>query len=213
VEIRFKGQPVERLTKTHMVFWNAGRVLLRGSDVVDTDPICCDFSDNSRILEVRVVKRTRTTNKFEVHIDPDRQCRAILTFDYLDPGDGVVVEMLHTDSKRYPEVNGTIRGVPDGIIDGGRILPLRARDIPFSFIRRRAVLAVIITLGVLAVAVGVLLPDDIMERLKAAEPPSSFAFRAILVGGGVLYTAPPLWLLWVTRRRFPRSLSSPELEE
>jgi hypothetical protein len=217
VEIRFKGQPVDRLTKTHIVFWNSGRTLLRGSDVVDTDPIRCDFSDGSRILEVSVVKRTRATNKFEVNLDPDRPHRAIFTFDYIDPGDGAVVEILHTDSKRYPEVNGTVRGVPNGIVDWGRILPPSTKEMPFPFGRRKSLrylLATVVTLGLLVVAVGVLLPNELMEHLsKFGEPSSSAAFRTFLVVSGLAYVMLPLLLLWLTRRRFPSNLSSPELEE
>jgi hypothetical protein len=211
VEIRFKGQLVERLTKTHMIFWNSGRVLLRGSDVVHTDPVRCDFADGSCILEVRVLKRTRDANKFEVHIDPERQHRAILAFDYLDPGDGVVLEMLHTDLKRYPMVNGTIRGVPNGIVGWGR-MPMRGRFLPFAF-RRRPIFGVAFTVGVLFMTAGTLLPDGVVERLVNDKPPSPLLLRAVLVACGALYSAGPLWLLWVARRRFPRNLNSPELEE
>jgi hypothetical protein len=30
-------------------------------------------------------------------------------FDYIDPGDGIVIELLHT-SKKYPKILGNVRG-------------------------------------------------------------------------------------------------------
>lgn len=106
VEIRFDGRPVERLTKTHIVFWNSGKVILRGSDIVDLDPLRCDFSDESQVLAVRVLKSSRPTNQFAAKIDSGKLNRILLAFDYLDPGDGVLLEILHTDKKNiqaWPE--------------------------------------------------------------------------------------------------------------
>jgi hypothetical protein len=214
VEIRFKGEPIERLTKTLMVFWNSGRTLIRGSDVVDIDPIRCDFSVGSRILEVRVVKRNRATNKFDAQVDQNLPHRAIVDFDYLDPGDGAVLEMLHTDLKRYPEVKGTIRGVPSGIVDWGPIPQPLNRRLPFPFTRPRIVLATAIAFGAFLTAAGILFPEDMLERLsneRVASGPS--ALRISLVVIGVIYTALPLFVIWRIRRRFPRNLAGPELEE
>ena len=60
-------------------------------------------------------------------ISPDSRNQVICTFDYLDIGDGGVLEVLHTDEKRYPRVLGTIRGVPKGVLNWG-IVPYQ---IPF----------------------------------------------------------------------------------
>jgi hypothetical protein len=215
VEIRFKGQPVERLTKTHIVFWNSGHTLLRGSDVVEADPIRCEFAEGSRILEINVAKTSRTTNKFEAHIDPEREYRAIFTFDYLDPEDGAIVEMLHTDSDRYPSINGAIRGVPNGIVNWGKIRPLRTKDLPFSslFLRKPALVTATL-LGGLAVVGGIFLSNNSLKQfLKSSDLSSTSSLRIALVVVGVLYTVLPLLLLWMTRRRFPKNLQSPELTE
>jgi hypothetical protein len=42
-----------------------------------------------------------------------------MTFDYLDRGDGVVFEIIHTGSKEGVSVKGSIRGFPKGVEDWG----------------------------------------------------------------------------------------------
>jgi hypothetical protein len=63
-----------------------------------------------------------------VAADPTKANRIVLSFDYLNPGDGAVFELLHTDKKPYPVVVGTIRGVPNGVRDWGRIVPSNRRE-------------------------------------------------------------------------------------
>jgi hypothetical protein len=158
VEVRFKGQAVDRLTKTHIVFWNSGKALVRGSDIVKDDLLRCEFSEGSRVLEARVLKVTPPTNKFGAETDSNVPSKVVLTFDYLDPNDGAVVEILHTDTKRYPDIKGTVRGVPKGIVDWGRIPPLRSRALRFPFSQLRTFLYAAIAVGLLTFAVGALLP-------------------------------------------------------
>ena len=133
VEIRFGGRTVERLTKTHIVFWNSGTATLRGTDLVDTDPLRCEFSNDSEVLAVRVLKSSRPTNQFTAIIDPQKQNRVLMRLDYLDPEDGAAVEVLHTDTRRYPKIFGSIRGVPRGVLDWGRIASVNSRELPFPF--------------------------------------------------------------------------------
>lgn len=211
VEIRFKGQPVDRLTKTHIVLWNSGKALLRGSDIVETDPLRCDFSQGSRVLEVRVVKASRAANEFEARPVPDLPNRVLLTFDYLDLRDGAVVEILHTDSKPYPEIMGTIRGVPRGAVDWGPILPPRTRGFSHSFPLRNFLYGmVIIALAIMAygiVSQPYVVPPELVGLTGLVRR------RIDILVSGAMSVAFPLLVLWLTRRRFPKNLSIPELEE
>lgn len=215
VEIRFRGQPVERLTKTYIVFWNAGTATIRGSDVVADDPLRCEFSQQARVLEVSLVKNTRSANKFVAMIDANRPNCVLLSLDYLDPQDGATIEILHTDSNRYPTVKGTIRGVPKGLIDRGRIVPTRINlPPPTRFnqlppLRRVRIFALTsLALGLILVLGGVLLHDKMPLPANALK-----IVRWMLIGAGAIYIAFPVGLLWSVRRRFPAALHTPELDE
>ena len=138
MEILYHGKHVDRLTRTHVIFWNSGKRIIHGSDIVADDAVRCELSSGALALEVRVIKHTRDANKFTAMIDDNSQNRVLLNFDYLDPKDGAVVELLHTDSVRDPAVKGTIRGVPKGMRDWGSRstfdspfpLTLRLQNIP-----------------------------------------------------------------------------------
>lgn len=209
VEIRFRGQTVDRLTKNYIVFWNSGRALLRGSDIVREDPLRCEFSEGSRILDARVVKTSRLANKFLIELPPEIPHRMTIAFDYLDPGDGAVVEILHTDSERYPKITGTIKGVPKGCLDWGRIRPANS-GLPTPFNRPRRILFGAAIIGLAFFFSGVLMPESV---LKSQEPASALFVRRALVVAGALYATVPVVMLWLTRRRFPRNLSVQELDE
>jgi hypothetical protein len=213
VEIRFGGRTVERRTKTHVVFWNSGKATLRGTDIVDLDPLRCDFSDDSEVLAVRVLKSSRATNQFTAMIDPERHNRILMKFDYLDPEDGAALEVLHTDTRRYPKVLGSIRGVPRGVVDWGRIAPVNSRELPFPFKRRRVVLVVATLIGLSMAFTGLFVPSEALQRFFGSSIPSDPArLRSIVAIVGGLYAALPLLLMWVTRRRFPKALVSEELD-
>jgi hypothetical protein len=213
VEIRFAGRGVERLTKTFVVFWNSGAVTLRGSDVVDRDPLRCDFSEGTEVLAVRIVKASRTINDFTASMDPKLHSRVHIAFDYLDPGDGATFEILHTDTKTYPDIHGTIRGVPAGVADWGRVGPPTVPRFPFPFTRTRSILFATIAFGVTSVVSGLFLPAEMLWIVfLPASPDDPARLRFLIVGLGVVYSALPIYLLWSTRRRFPRDLVTDELD-
>jgi len=216
VEIPYGGQPVDRLTKTYVVLWNSGKSLLRGSDVVPEDPLRCEFSQGSRILDARLVKTTRLANKFSLELSPDAPHKSILAFDYLDPLDGAVVEFLHMDANRFPRILGTIKGVPRGCQDWGRLRAFNS-DSRFRLNRRgtlKALISVAIILGVAVATFGVVAPDPALRLVfDSKQPTSPSTYRLMLMVMGEMYIIPGLLLVWMTRRRFPKALQVPELDE
>ncbi|MCZ7385872.1 MAG: hypothetical protein O8C63_14165 [Candidatus Methanoperedens sp.] len=142
VEILFRGRSVPRLTKTHIILWNSGKAMLDGKNIVPDDPLRFEFRKGAQVLRSNVLKVTRESNKFTAMINSDSPNNVICNFDYLDAGDGAVIELLHTNEGRYPKIRGTIRGVPKGILNWG--------DIPSGNEPPRKILFVISFLGVIA---------------------------------------------------------------
>ena len=50
VTVLFKEKKVERLTKTTLILWNNGNEVLKGEEVVDTDPLKISFNEGDHIL-------------------------------------------------------------------------------------------------------------------------------------------------------------------
>jgi len=199
VEILFNGMSVPRLTKTHVIFWNSGRAMLRGEEIVVDDPLRLEFSKEARVLTARIAKTTRETNKFEVKIDDKSPNEVVCHFDYLNVGDGALIELLHTDEERYPKVQGTIRGVPKGILNWGHIRTSRRP--------RRMMLFTMLIMGVSIIVVGFLTPHFPKPSAPAELPVWVFVIL------GLVYISFPLFTLWTNRRRFPKSLTIEDIEQ
>jgi hypothetical protein len=77
VEVRFRGQRVERLTKTSLLLWNSGNEILQGSSIVASDPLRFEFPANSMIIDADIVKVTRSANNCTVRIDDENRNRLL----------------------------------------------------------------------------------------------------------------------------------------
>jgi hypothetical protein len=205
--VLFKDKKVERLTKTYVILWNSGRATVNGNNIVCDDPLRLVFTDDSEVLSARVVRFTRQSNKFRADINTNSANQVIYGFDYLDAGDGATIELLHTDDKRYPEVQGSIRGVPKGVLNWGRIIPSRRQNVPFPFANLRMVVIFGLVSGIFLTALAVLGP--ILPEPFYVEPGG---IRWFFVAFGLFYSSVFVFYLWIRRRRFPKSLSIEDTE-
>lgn len=209
VTIHFRDKKVQRLTKTRIILWNSGRATLNGKNIVADDPLRLEFSEDSEVLSAQVLNFTRQANKFTVNIHPHCPNQVMCSFDYLNVGDGAAIELLHTDEKRYPKVQGSIRGVPKGVLNWGRILPSgKPKDFPLPLnISIRTMLIIGLSLGILCATYGFLRP--IMPEFLTSEIVSR---RWLFIVFGLILIAQYSFLLWIIRRRFPKSLSIEDTE-
>lgn len=102
------GHPVESLTRTRIAFWNQRGVTVRGSDIVEADPIRIEFEKDDEPLQVRTLASSRSQIALTADIDPTNQGRVYITFDFLDAKDGAVFEVIHQGDE--PHLTGTLRG-------------------------------------------------------------------------------------------------------
>lgn len=211
VEIRFKNRTVPQLTKTHVILWNSGNATLYGREITEGDPIRLEFSEGDEILRVRVIKLTRKLNKLTSEIDSNSPNKVICSFDYLEAGDGAVIELLHTAEERYPRVLGTIRGVPKGLLNWGSISPDRSRIRSSLFRYRKLFYVVMLLTGVFMVGYGFFYYPIVPK--EPLVPTISLTTKWFLVIFGMVYIAWPLFMLWNYRRRFPKSLAVEDVEE
>jgi len=186
VEILFKGKSVSQLTKTHIILWNTGKSMLEGKNIVAEDPLRLEFSEPVELLRVSILKRTRELNKFTANIKQGSPNTAICNFDYLEPKDGVLIELLHTAKESYPQVKGTIRGVPKGVQNWGKVPPeMKSLDFYFSLL-----------FGIGCIGYGLFLCFIKSER-----------DGVWVVGFGLFLLFPILTRMWIGRKRYPKSLA------
>jgi hypothetical protein len=108
------------VSSNEIVLWNAGLKTIHGSDIADADPLRITLHPYTRILRVLLRSKTNEANSFSATPDPEHPYQAHCTFDYLDPGDGVRLEVLQTNVNYGVAVKGTIHDLPNAISNWGR---------------------------------------------------------------------------------------------
>ena len=209
VTVQFRGRPIPRLTRSLVVVWNAGEKTIDGTGIVVTDPLRLEVSEDAEMLSANIIKCSRPVTQMTVSTSTEKPHTAALNFDFLDPGDGAVIELLHSGEKRYPTILGTVRGMPRGPQDMGRVISRRlmSRALPLR-INPRVFALIVVVLGLGIALFGLVYPFT--ETRVSADIPVSR--RILLLILGAPYAVLGLLLLWMLRRRYPKSLQTDDIE-
>ena len=220
VVVTYEGNVVERLTKTTLVFWNNGTETLDGSSIVEKDPLSISFEDEDRILSYKILKQTKKTNEFDIQMLTKYQHKLVFSFEYLDPSDGVVIELLHDSAQRYPIISGTIKGLPYGFVDQGKIFENEENNLkgPLKILLSRSKLLFIIAivLGLGMVLFGIL-PAEVREFIarfisEGSTQKTIDQQPLFFIIFGLVYASLPAFLLWTRRKKYPKQLEFSRLE-
>jgi hypothetical protein len=202
IVVQYRGQEIQRLTRTLLVFWNAGEKTVLVGDIVASDPLRLKIADDGSVLAATVLKQARAVSQVTALVDPMKPNEIALSFAFLDSGDGAVIEVLHTSEKWDIDVMGTVRGFPRGIHDLGRIEASR-------YIRHIFALPgtgwVFVATGLSIAIAGYFVPQ---EWLSNADILSINNDRV----EGVVFALFGISLIFGTRRRYPKSLHVDELD-
>jgi len=110
LEIKYLDQKVENLTSSKVVFWNAGRETIDGSDIADADPLRIIAIGDVKILDAKLLLTNNDSSNCLLATKPDAT-EVYLRFDFLDSGHGGVVQVIHTGrSSESIHLTGTIKG-------------------------------------------------------------------------------------------------------
>ena len=112
IEVRYRGVPVPKVTASIVWIWNSGNTTVRETDIVLDDPLGFQFLGN--VLNISVRKVTRDVIGISAFISP-KPDTVHLTFEFLDPGDRAILEVLHDGDAESPKCLGTIIGLPNGL--------------------------------------------------------------------------------------------------
>jgi hypothetical protein len=113
IKLLYKGRKLFDPRKTIYYVWNSGNCILNASDVASGNLLSIGGS-NVRILSAEIASTTREVTR--VQLDRRSDSEVILNFDFLDPGDGFVVELFYDidisnkEAVRVPRLRGTLKG-------------------------------------------------------------------------------------------------------
>jgi hypothetical protein len=115
IEFLFRGNRVPNVTMSRIAIWNIGNTTIKGDQIVNSDPLRIVTSDGSSVLEATIRNRTRQVNDVSCLLRQGTSNEVECRFDYLDPSDGALIQLIHTGSNEI-KVSGTLRGIPKGVL-------------------------------------------------------------------------------------------------
>lgn len=111
IEITFGDRVIANAYRSVVYFWNGGNKTLDYDDIATADPIVLHFEGpETEILKVSPAKSTRSVLKAEAVQDENT---IALAFDFLDRGDGLIVETFYVGTRTNVRISGTIKGRQD----------------------------------------------------------------------------------------------------
>ena len=217
VEMSFRGERVTRLAKALLIVWNGGTDVLRGEDIVQQDPLTIKLEGTGKILSHSIVGVTSQGNRVLAIMRTDSQSEILLTYDYLNPGDGAVIQVMHDSKQRDLFLVGASKGLSGGPQSLGAVMH---RDFEVPWIQRilRVQRMILLVMFVFALAIllgGVfrtipLMLDDYTwiphyaSWLFGDKGGNSETVWMLVAGIGFLWF--PISEIAKTRCRFPKSL-------
>lgn len=100
ITIQFRGRKIANLNRLYLLFWNSGNEEIRATDIPRAGGPCIEFLEGAGILSYAVKSTSSEGINFTVAQESNRLMR--LNFEYLNPGDGGVVEIYYeaTETKK-----------------------------------------------------------------------------------------------------------------
>jgi hypothetical protein len=204
----FAGEKIEKLTSSLIVIWNAGNITINGSQIEPLDPLRITCGENEKLLSCSVVQTSRKACDVKIVPSQSEPFRADVVFNFFDPKDGAVLEVLHTGASLT--IEGTVRGVAGGVKE---IMPATFTLNPKGARKRGGPRKFYLALGVFMITSGVLLiisgvsATDLRPAFMMSSPEETWEKNRIYWGFmGLAYFLMGLFMLNTSRLRYPKTL-------
>lgn len=110
IKIFHNEKEIENLTITKMILWNGGKETIKNDDVTTIEPLKIKSTDDSEILDAKIIAQSNEANNFSLHSAEDKKSYE-LKFEYIDYENVVVFQIIHTSKSEQPlEFEGIIKG-------------------------------------------------------------------------------------------------------
>lgn len=110
LDVLYDGNPIADLTSSKFYIWNSGNQVLQKTDIVAARPITIR-AKKANLLDVMVLRMSDPTNAFQINTVSEQEAK--VDFEYVESGDGVLVQVLHTGNFLDLEFDCKIKGGND----------------------------------------------------------------------------------------------------
>lgn len=108
LSVAYDGQEIDDLTVSRFIIWNSGNKTLDKEDMVPSKELTIFTSEDQIILDTELVARTEDSNRFLIRVIDEHTVK--IYFDYADKKDGIVLQNIHTGTKKDIKLDCKIKG-------------------------------------------------------------------------------------------------------
>ncbi|WP_146618927.1 hypothetical protein [Rhodoplanes elegans] len=110
--VSYKDNKIQDPVKYTIFVWNCGNVTIDGKEISRSDPVGFEYN-NAEILEIAPARPTRSSISPKISLEARKSC-FFLDFDFLDPDDGIAIELIvnrNSANSAPPKIRGTVKGL------------------------------------------------------------------------------------------------------
>ncbi len=148
------------ILQTRLVFWNSTRQMVNKEDIPKSNPITITCLDGAEIYDVSLLSSSNDGNGVRI-VKIENNVYQI-RFDYLEPGDGFLIEILSSGTSHNDLlIKGSIKGAGKkaikycSIIESERYLSIR------ELLKNRNIFILITFVFTILVLIGTFIPIDV----------------------------------------------------
>lgn len=205
VEILYEGEQVTQVTSSTFILWNSGNQVIMKERLKTIDPLRIDISEGGKILKYDIIKTNNKTNNFSIKKN-DTGNSLNIEFDFLEPLNGIRINILHTGKQSNILCNGTIIGNKRiGFKNKKPALnsSLKKTVLKSSSFISKSIPATAIALLLMILAVSFIFPESITMPPTREVSNTSIWFKRLIL---LLYIAPFAFIIYKSRLPYPSSL-------
>jgi hypothetical protein len=144
LEVSFKGQKIENLTVSKILFWNHGYETIEKSDIVPSDPLRIEGLTGIQILDANIITTNNSSSQFLLKPNTEKRWFE-LSFDYLDKDNGVIIQVVHTGKASNDVIFlGKVKGANINSLGTSKKVYLSSWIIAFSVIFLMTVFSIVV---------------------------------------------------------------------
>lgn len=110
LKIMFGNDEINKLTVTHIAFWNGGKKTIDKSDILLQEEPRIESKDENEIYDMEILKQSDPSNVFV--ITQTDEGLYLLTFNHISKSQGCVIKILHSGlASDDINISGKIKGI------------------------------------------------------------------------------------------------------
>jgi len=136
LKILHRDQEVKNVTVSRILFWNRGTETIVRQNIPEHGQLTIRAKEGVNLLNVEVLQDTSGGRQFE-HSEDDAREASKLDFEYLEPNQGVVLQVEHTGNSPWDvSVSGHVIGGGDPVLRRVRVISYLPLPTSAEFDRR-----------------------------------------------------------------------------